>query len=92
VGKTQSLETRLARSESLKETRKNCPHRKKGELAPQYGIGGTPVYLYNIITKELDAHFPSVNSAVKNIRVETLKEAIAKGILIKDTWIGSFTE
>lgn len=95
-GSSLNPNTKEAISNALKNYYIDRDHpsiNKKGELSPQYGIGGKPIYVYEISTKTLVKSFPSINAAIKFIKVKysLLMEALTKGLLLKDKWVVSFT-
>jgi hypothetical protein len=64
-GNKLSIETKEAISLGIREFYKNKTHKykgKKGKLSPQYGIGGTFVFCYEI-EKNKELIFPSINAA-----------------------------
>ena len=69
-GSTTSVETKQAISEGIKLFYSNNSHPSKGlkgNLSPQYGIGGKFVFCYNKTDKELI--FPSINAAKQHFNV-----------------------
>ena len=69
-GSTTSVETKQAISEGIKLFYSNNSHPSKGlkgNLSPQYGIGGKFVFCYNKTDKELI--FPSINAAKQHFKV-----------------------
>ena len=82
-GKSRSSETKEAISKALIARFKITSHHnlgKKGELAPQYGIGGSPVYIYDATSFELILSFPSTNSAANFLHISwsTLKKYLRR--------------
>ena len=87
-GTFHSEDSKKAISKSVKTDLDTFGHHNKGktgELAPQYGIGGYLVYLYNADTIELVKYFPSINAAQKFLRVrfDTVKSNLDTKIPIK---------
>lgn len=91
-GTFHSEDSKRAISKSVKIYLDTFGHHNKGktgELAPQYGIGESLVYIYNADTIELVKSFPSINVAQKFLRVrfDTVKSNLDTKIPIKGKYI-----
>ena len=91
-GTFHSEDSKKAISKSVKIYLDTFGHHNKGktgELAPQYGIGGSLVYIYNADTIELVKSFSSINAAQKFLRVrfDTVKSNLDTKIPIKGKYI-----